>query len=114
MKKWIMSLALCLLIPVGAMAVTEGVVEAADQVEMGQIPVSELSFLPDSSYYADYGDWMPAWENAESWVESEFDGESYFDVEQRPRMTASTLTASPRSCLWITGLTKRSTKARAS
>ena len=70
MKKWIMSLALCLLIPVGAMAVTEGVVEAADQVEMDQIPVSELSFLPDSSYYADYGDWMPAWENAESWVES--------------------------------------------
>ena len=51
MKKWIMSLALCLLIPVGAMAVTEGVVEAADQVEMGQIPVSELSFLPDSNYF---------------------------------------------------------------
>lgn len=88
MKKWIMSLALCLLIPVGAMAVTEGVVEAADQVEIDQIPVSELSFLPDSSYYADYGDWMPVWENAESWVESEFDGESYLDVEQRPRMTA--------------------------
>ena len=88
MKKWLMTLALCLLIPAGAMAVTEGVVETADQVEMDQVTTMEFSYLPDSSYYAGYGDWDPAWENAQEWVESEFDGESYVDVEQRPRMTA--------------------------
>ena len=88
MKKWLMTLALCLLIPAGAMAVTEGVVETADQVEMDQVTTMEFSYLPDSSYYAGYGDWDPAWENAQEWIESEFDGECYNDVEQRPRMTA--------------------------
>ena len=57
MKKWLMTLALCLLIPAGAMAVTEGVVETADQVEMDQVTTMEFSYLPDSSYYAGYGDW---------------------------------------------------------
>lgn len=85
---WTTLLMICLLIPAGAMAVTEGVVEAAPQVEMEMIRSMEISYLPDESYYAGYGDWFPAWENAQEWVESEFDGECYHDVEQRPRITA--------------------------
>lgn len=89
MKKKIMLLALCLLLPASALAVTEGAVEPAPAVEMEiSVQAAEVSYLPDASYYADYGDWYPAWENAEEWVESEFDGECYYDVEQRPRLTA--------------------------
>ena len=78
-----------LLIPAMALAVTEGVVEAAPQVEVEVVREADKpSYLPDESYYAGYGDWNPAWENAESWVESAFDGECYHDVEQRPRLTA--------------------------
>jgi len=75
--------------PAMALAVTEGVVEAAPQVEVEVArEAAKPSYLPDGSYYAGYGDWTPEWENAEEWVESEFDGECYHDVEQRPRMTA--------------------------
>ncbi len=90
MKKWWLAFLLCLLLPAAALAVTEGVVEAAPQVAMDSVTVAaqEISYLPDESYYAGYGDWNPAWENAGEWVESEFDGECYYDVEQRPRMTA--------------------------
>lgn len=90
MKKKITLLALCLLLPASALAVTEGAVEPAPAVEMESVGVqdAEISYLPDASYYAGYGDWYPAWENAEEWVESEFDGECYYDVEQRPRLTA--------------------------
>ena len=86
---WTTLLALCLFVPVSALAVTEGVVENAPQVEIEEMTKSaEISYLPDESYYAGYGDWFPPWENAEEWVESKFDGECYHDVEQRPRMTA--------------------------
>lgn len=85
---WTTFLMICLLIPASALAVTEGVVEDAPQVQMEAIDAPEISYLPDGSYYAGYGDWYPAWENAENWVESKFDGECYHDVEQRPRMTA--------------------------
>ncbi len=85
---WITLLALCLFVPASALAVTEGVVEAAPHVEMEAIIPTEISYLPDGSYYAGYGDWKPAWEEAQQWIESEFDGECYNDVEQRPRMTA--------------------------
>lgn len=90
MKKWWMAaLVCCMLLPAAALAVTEGVVENAPQVEIEEMTQStEISYLPDESYYAGYGDWFPAWENAEEWVESKFDGECYHDVEQRPRMTA--------------------------
>lgn len=90
MKKRICALALMLSLPMSALAVTEGVVEAAPQVEMDSVSAAQVtvSYLPDESYYAGYGDWNPEWENAEDWVESEFDGEYYEDVEQRPRLTA--------------------------
>lgn len=89
MKKKLWIVLLCCLLPVSAWAVTEGVVEDAPQVEIEAMTESpEISYLPDESYYAGYGDWFPAWENAEEWVESRFDGECYHDVEQRPRMTA--------------------------
>lgn len=86
---WITLALLCLLIPAAVLAVTEGVVEDAPQVEIEDMTKpAEVSYLPDTSYYAGHGDWLPAWENAEEWVESRFDGECYHDVEQRPRMTA--------------------------
>ncbi|MBQ7886733.1 MAG: hypothetical protein IJ313_07565 [Clostridia bacterium] len=89
MKKKMWIALLCCLLPMSALAVTEGVVENAPQVEIeGMTKSAEISYLPDESYYAGYGDWFPAWENAAEWVESEFDGECFHDVEQRPRMTA--------------------------
>ena len=82
-------LALALIIPAMALAVTEGVVEEAAQVDVEIVRESaESSYLPDASYYAGYGDWNPDWEEADAWVESAFDGECYGDVEQRPRLTA--------------------------
>ena len=90
MKRWAYLLAFVMLaVPAMALAVTEGVVEAAPQVEVEVAREADKpNYLPDESYYAGYGDWYPAWENAESWVESRFDGECYHDVEQRPRLTA--------------------------
>ena len=90
MRKTILwtSLALLLLLPACSAAVTEGVVEDAPQVDVEVMQKASISYLPDGSYYAGYGDWMPAWENAQVWAESGFDGECYHDVEQRPRMTA--------------------------
>ena len=89
--KWIICAALCLALPACALAVTEGVVEDAPMVEMesaGGAGSAAAAYLPDASYYTGYGDWLPAWEDSPVWVESEFDGECYYDVEQRPRMTA--------------------------
>jgi len=89
MKRLICMLALFLMLPTLALAVTEGVVEAAPQVEVEVVREADKpNYLPDESYYAGYGDWTPEWENAEEWVESVFDGECYHDVEQRPRLTA--------------------------
>lgn len=90
MKRMMICMLLALCLPAWALAVTEGVVEAAPAVEMETVggDAATASYLPDASYAAGYGDWNPAWENAETWVESEFDGECYYDVEQRPRMTA--------------------------
>ncbi len=86
MKKKMLILALCLL-PACALAVTEGVVEDAPQVQMA-MDAPEVSYLPDASYYA-YDTWLPAWENNEEWKESYTnDGEMYEDVYQNPRMTA--------------------------
>jgi len=91
MRKTILwtTLTILLMLPALSLAVTEGVVEPAPQVEVGAMRGNDApSYLPDESYYAGYGDWKPAWENAEEWVESAFDGECYHDVEQRPRLTA--------------------------
>lgn len=88
--KWFACAAICLLLPACALAVTEGVVEEAPMVEMEGFAntKAEVSYLPDASYYAGYGDWNPLWEESGVWVESQYDGECYHDVEQRPRMTA--------------------------
>ncbi|MBQ7785702.1 MAG: hypothetical protein IJ381_06100 [Clostridia bacterium] len=91
MRKMILwtSLAFALMMPASGAAVTEGVVEAAPQVEVEMsYEEGKPSYLPDGSYYAGYGDWLPAWEDSPEWVESRFDGECYHDVEQRPRMTS--------------------------
>ncbi len=91
MKKWNwLALLLCLVLPVGALAVTEGVVEDAPMVEV-QTGVQAVSYLPDASYYA-MDSFTPAWENAEEWVENERVGEGdsadYRDTVQSPRLTA--------------------------
>ena len=90
MKRMIICMLLALCLPAWALAVTEGVVEAAPAVEMEAVggAAAMASYLPDASYAAGYGDWQPGWENAKEWVESRYDGECYHDVEQRPRMTA--------------------------
>ena len=88
MKKKMMLLALCLLLPVCAMAVTEGVVEDAPPVTMQIETAQTVSYLPDASYYA-YDTWLPEWENDEEWTQSHTDdGEMYEDVYQNPRLTA--------------------------
>lgn len=87
MKKKMLILVLCLLLPACALAVTEGVVEDAPQVQM-TMDAPEVSYLPDASYYA-YDTWLPAWENDEEWTGSyTYDGEMYEDVYQNPRLTA--------------------------
>lgn len=91
MTGWMM-LALCLLLPACALGVTEGVVEdapmvAVDGVRIGET-AAEVSYLPEATLYTDYGDWTPAWENAEEWAESAQDEDGvYYEVEQRPRLT---------------------------
>ena len=90
MTRW-MVLGLCLLLPACALGVTEGTVEDAPMVTLdGMSPAKEqVSYLPDETMYAGYGDWNPSWENAQAWVECERDEDGcYYDVEQRPRLTA--------------------------
>ncbi len=87
MKKTIGALALCLLLPLSALAVTEGVVEDAPPVDMQAVQVQEISYLPDESYYAG-SYYETAWEHAQTWMENEFDGEFYLDVSQNPFLTA--------------------------
>lgn len=92
MTGWMM-LALCLLLPTCALGVMEGVVEdapmvAVDGVRIGET-AAEVSYLPEATLYTDYGDWTPAWENAEEWAESAQDEDGvYYEVEQRPQLTA--------------------------
>lgn len=92
MKKTIGSLmmaALCLLLPVCALGVTDGVVEDAPMVADVRVGEAEISYLPEATLYAGYGTWTPAWADAEEWTQSAQDEEGiYYDVEQRPQLTA--------------------------
>ena len=60
MTRW-MVLGLCLLLPACALGVTEGTVEDAPMVTLdGMSPAKEqVSYLPDETMYAGYGDWNP-------------------------------------------------------
>lgn len=82
-------LAVSLYLPAGAQAVTEDVVEEAPAVSIGTVQPA-VSYLPDASYYSEYGEWQPSWEYAESCVPGEATPEDgvYYDVEQRPRLTS--------------------------
>lgn len=82
-------LAASLYVPTGVQAVTEDVVEEAPAVSISSVqPV--VSYLPDASYYSDYGEWQPSWEYDETCVPSKATPEDgvYYDVEQRPRLTS--------------------------
>ena len=84
MRKWMMAALLALALPACAMAVTEGVVEEAPAVELEPIE-AEISYLPDASYYDDYGG---VWEQATEQADGELLDVMFNDVEQRPRLTA--------------------------
>lgn len=89
MKKLVWLLMLCLALPAWAGAVTEGVVEEAEAVDVAVIITeAEESYLPDPSYYAGYGDYEPDWGASESYVEPEFDGEYFYNVTQMPCLTS--------------------------
>ncbi|MDO5298788.1 MAG: hypothetical protein Q4F18_05120 [Clostridia bacterium] len=70
MKKRICLLGMCVCLLGGpaALAVTEGVVEAAPPVEMDEIAVAQEAFyLPDASYYGQVGN--PDWSESEDYVD---------------------------------------------
>lgn len=87
MKKKLMVLALCLLLPIGAQAVEEGVVEDAPMVtiDTSAFETNEASYLPDESYYA-YDTWEPAWAASEEYVPVDLVHDMYEDVTQSPRL----------------------------
>lgn len=87
MKKRLMALALCLLLPIGAQAVEEGVVEDAPMVaiDASAFEMDETSYLPDESYYA-LDVWEPAWATSEEYVPAELSYGMYEDVSQSPRL----------------------------
>ncbi len=86
-RKLALVLTLCMLAPISATAVTEGVVEAAPMVTIEPINRVEESYLPDASYYAG-APAGPAWENVETWVECEQDEDGlYLHTTQNPRLT---------------------------
>ena len=87
MRRWMMAALLAMLLPACAMAVTEGTVEEAPAVELEPVE-AEISYLPDASYYDDYGGWDPVWENAQEQADSGLLDGMFSDVEQRPRLTA--------------------------
>lgn len=85
-RNWL-ALLLCLMLPVSAMAVTEGVVEEAPMVDV-QTTAQEVSYLPDASYYA-MDTWKPDWEESEICVVHEQDTDGYFrQTSQNPCLTA--------------------------
>ena len=88
MKKLVWFLILCLFVPVAALAVTEGVVEAAAPVDVSvTVAEAEASYMPDPSYYA-WDNGYVAWCANETYVEPEFDGENYYPCVQVPCLTS--------------------------
>ena len=79
---------LCLLLPAAGLAVTEGVVEEAAQVEIGVLEEKEVSYTLDPSYYMyDYG-YEPEWGASETYVEPKFDGDCFGPSAQWPGLTS--------------------------
>ena len=89
MKKLVLFMALCLCLPVLALAVTEGVVEEAAAVDVSvALGAQEESYLPDPSYYAGYGDYEPEWGASESYVQPEWQGDCFGPSAQDPCLTS--------------------------
>ena len=89
MKKLVLFMALCLCLPVLALAVIEGVVEEAAAVDVSvALSAQEESYLPDPSYYAGYGDWEPEWGASESYVQPEWQGDCFGPSAQDPCLTS--------------------------
>lgn len=89
MKKLVWLLMLCMALPALALAVTEGVVEEANAVDVAlTIEEAKESYLPDLSYYAGYGDYEPDWGASESYVEPEWQGDCFGPSAQWPGLTS--------------------------
>ena len=80
------------MLPFSALAVTEDTVIDVPDVTLDTIDtaVATVSYLPDASYYADYGDYQPTWADADEYVELPDDGEWFTtgDLMQQPWLTA--------------------------
>ena len=87
---WMALLAALLLLPALALAVTEGVIEDAPAVDLNAPQdAAEVSYLPDASYYAGYGDWKVSWDALETHFAQEPDEDGYFhEVTQMPCLTS--------------------------
>ncbi len=80
------------ILPISALAVTEDTVIDVPDVTLDTIDtaVATVSYLPDASYYADYGDYQPEWADSDEYVELPNDGEWFTtgDLMQEPWLTA--------------------------
>ncbi len=80
------------MLPVSALAVTEDTVIDVPDVTLDTIDTAAatVSYLPDASYYADYGDYQPEWANSDEYVELPNDGEWFTtgDLMREPWLTA--------------------------
>ena len=80
------------MLPISALAVTEDTVIDVPDVTLDTIDTAAatVSYLPDASYYADYGDYQPEWANSDEYVELPNDGEWFTtgDLMQEPWLTA--------------------------
>lgn len=97
MKKLVWMLLACLMIPVIALAVTEGVVEEAEPVSVEILAqTDEASYVLDPSYYAyEYGD-EPAWGASETYVEPEWQGDCFGPSAQAPYLTSGEIVRAKR------------------
>ena len=83
---------LCLaLLPAAALAVTEGEVEAAPDVELGLNTREQdpASYLPDEDYFGHEGTAYvyPSWDESQEYVEPELYGDYFYDMAQNIALT---------------------------
>lgn len=104
-KRRSMALALCamLALPGAAAAVTEDVVQAAPDVDVGLVLSGEAqSLLPDADAYLPKQDetyaqsLMPAWAQSETAVQPQFEGDYPVDVCQAPQLTPGEIARAAR------------------
>ena len=93
-KRWAaVALSAMLALPAMALAVTEGVVEAAPDVELNvslPAPTPDPAFyVPDPSYYGQEGSVVvkPSWSETEEYTDLPLYGDYFYDMAQGPGLT---------------------------